>query len=243
MLLQIVCASLLIIQTFASQQISDNKNEHLPTLNEKLRSHNIGVKQPELLRALKNPDAEVRYLSALKLGELGAKDAVPNLEEALNAEKVDLTKVNIGLALAELGDEAGVTALGEGCQNSNWGAQARLQAVDYLLDLNRDTNICLNAILYLAENAPTGYRIQALSMMAKLHEVSPSDSQRIFEIVLEGLNEPTPALRMAASGAAAEMGNDAAVPALEKAIANEQEKEVRWQLERDLSKLKAKRNP
>jgi HEAT repeat protein len=242
MLLQIVYVSLVMIQISAPQLVIETKNEHLRTIDEGLRRHNIAIKQPELLRALKNPDAEVRYLAALKLGELRATDAVPKLLDALNAEKVEVTKVNIGLALAELGSDDGFTALEEGCKNSNWGAQARLQAAEYLDDLRPDRNLCLNSILDLAETAPAGYRIQALSMLPKLQGISPSDRQRAFDIVIKSLSASEPAVRIAASGAAVEIGNEAAIPALQKAIAEEPEKDIRSQIEHDLARLRAKHN-
>ena len=169
-------------------------------------------------------------------------DALPQMLEALASEKLDLTKVNMALALAVLGNDAGMDALQSGCQDRNWGAQARVEAAEYLTNLQPDSTVCLNALLELAETAPTGYRIQAFSILAKLHDLSAEDSQRVFTAVMSSLQAAQPSLRIAASQAAKELGNIAAIPELEKALTKEQEDPVRFQMERDLAGLRGKRD-
>jgi HEAT repeats len=242
MTLKIFCLFLLLSFTSAAQITTEANNGPLPTIGESLRRHNVGLTQPDLIRALKSSDAEVRYLAALKLAENKATDALPEMLEALASEKVDLTKVNIALALGALGNDAGVIALQDGCHDRNWGAEARTEAAEYLSNLRPESTVCLNALMELAETAPTGYRIQALSIMPKLHDLNVEDSQKALEAVLNNLQASQPSMRIAASQAAVELGNLAAIPKLEKALAREQEEPVCSQIERDLTALREKRD-
>jgi len=52
-----------------------------------LREDHIELTEPSLIRALKNPNPEVRFLAAMKLAEDKAIDAIPAAKEALAAEK------------------------------------------------------------------------------------------------------------------------------------------------------------
>lgn len=242
MTLKIFCLFLLLGFTSAAQTTTEGNNGLLPTIGESLKRHNVGLKQPNLIRALKSPDAEVRYLAAQKLAENKATDAIPEMLEALTSEKVDLTKVNIALALGALGNDAGVIALQDGCHDRNWGAEARTEAAEYLSNLRPESNVCLNTLLELVGTAPTGYRIQALSILPKLHHLNMEDSQKTLAAVLNNLQASQPSIRIAASQAAVDLSNLAAIPELEKALAREQEGPVRSQIERELTALREKRD-
>src|SRR5262249_51240562 len=54
-----------------------------PTISELLRQHNVELNRQGLICALKSPDADVRYLSAMKLAEDKVADAIPAIKEAL----------------------------------------------------------------------------------------------------------------------------------------------------------------
>jgi HEAT repeat protein len=84
-------------------------------------------------------------------------------------------------------------------------------------------------------------RAQAASLLPRFQDLSPQESQKILQGVLKALEAPEPAVRLAASHALNEMGNKSAIPDLQKAVANEQDKTVRSQLQTDLQELQQKK--
>src|ERR1700757_1227436 len=94
--------AILLAMMFASKQSAP-----IPTFGELLRRHNIELTQSALIAALKNPDPDVRDLAAQKLAEDGATEATPAIIQALAAERVPWTRMNIALALAEMGESIG----------------------------------------------------------------------------------------------------------------------------------------
>lgn len=74
----------------AAAQIVVEINKQPPPVGEQLAQHGIGSDKQSLIAALKNRDAEVRLLAALRLGEpdLDAVrgDSIPALGEALRTE-------------------------------------------------------------------------------------------------------------------------------------------------------------
>jgi hypothetical protein len=74
------------LNAFAQQAPPKIEVGGIRTFGELLRKHNVELTQQGLLRALKSPDADVRYLSAMKLAEDKVVDAVPAIKEALAAE-------------------------------------------------------------------------------------------------------------------------------------------------------------
>jgi hypothetical protein len=94
------------------------------TVSDILRRHNIGLTEAALLRALKNPDAEVRWPAAMKLAEDKAVDAIPAVRHTLSAEKVPRARVNT-LSLINSPkhrmQNRRVTGSGPGCPRSTLG--------------------------------------------------------------------------------------------------------------------------
>jgi HEAT repeat protein len=189
---------------------------------------------------LKSPDAQVRYLAAEKLAEDGVQEAVPSIAEALSTEEVPATRVNIAFALALLGDEKGVSSLKAACGDADVPGYLRIRAARYLLDLHNED--CMNAVLgMLDSNADPDSQTQALSVLPSFQHVSQKDSQRIFDVVVRALEDPTPAVRITASVALGALGNPSALPYLQTAIANERDEVVRSQLESTVRDLRQRR--
>ena len=190
-----------------------------------LRMHNVELTEPALLRALRNPDSEVRALAADKLAEDKATDAIPAIEETLAAEKVPRSRVNIALALGQLGDQTGLTELRNACADSNFVPEFRLYAVTYMFDLHSQTEECLGAAeeIVRSKDVTFGDRISALALLPRFHNLSIEESQKLLELVIDRLDDPEPTVRMGASAALASLSNPAAIPFLKDAIAKEQE--------------------
>jgi HEAT repeat protein len=206
-----------------------------------LREHNIELTKPALLRALKNPNSDVRFLSAMKLAEDKVTDAIPAIRQAVAEEKVPRARVNIALALGMLGDQTGKIELKEMCADRGFLPEFRLYAVRYMFDLHsQDDPDCLAAAEKIVESkdADFGDRISALGLLPLFQNLTADESQRILKLVLVCLDNPEPVVRIAASNALASLGNSAAIPHLEAAVAREREPGTRAVFEADLTKLR-----
>jgi HEAT repeat protein len=129
------------------------------------------------------------------------------------------TKVNIAFALAQLGDEVGISTLEEACHNSKVNPGFRLRAALYLLDLN--SNACLPDVLGLLqskEEDDASYRMEALSLVPSFKDVSEDESQKLLAATLDNLTDPTPAVRLSASDALARLGYASAIPYLRRRL-------------------------
>ena len=217
----------------------------LHAFGELLRERNIELTEPALLAALRSSDADVRYLSAMKLAEDKVVGAVPAIKAALTAESVPQDRANIAFALGLLGDPSGRDELKRICADEDFPPQFRLDAVRYTFDLRveRDEG-CLHAAEDIAKlvdsgNGGAGYRVGAFELLARFRNLSSEESQSVFELLLHGLNDPNPYVRIGASSAFATLGDRNAIPHLEAAIAQEED-EIRIPLTINLSKLREK---
>src|SRR5260370_37845053 len=76
----------------------------LSTAAEILTQRHISLTKDSLVEALRNDDAQIRYLAAVQLAEDRVKDAIPAIIQALEVERTPQGKVYIANALAEMGD-------------------------------------------------------------------------------------------------------------------------------------------
>jgi HEAT repeat protein len=217
----------------------------LSRFGELLREDHVELTEPALIRALKNPNPEVRFLAAMKLAEDKAIDAIPEVKEALAAEKVPRTRVNIAVGLGLLGDPGGRDELEGLCADQNFPPEFRLYAVRYMFDLHVEKDEgCLNAAEKIAQIVDAdyrtaGYRIVALELLTHFRGLTPEESGKVFQLVVARLDDPEPTVRMQASQSLIALGNPAAaIPYLEAAVAREKEESVRRVFEKNLEKLK-----
>lgn len=240
----IVCSTAL--QRGVAQQSPTAGQVKLYRYGDLLREHGIELTEPALLNALKNPDASVRYLAAMKLAEDKTTDAIPAIEQALTVEKVPRDRVNIALALALLGDERGRTELKRICSDTTFVPEFRLYAVRYMFDLHvpKDED-CLNATQEVIEsqNVNIGNCVSALELISLFRDLTSDESRKVIGLVAARLRDPEPVVRMAASQALGGLGDPAAVPYLDSAIAKEQDENVRSLFEKDLKKLQVNSKP
>jgi HEAT repeat protein len=217
-------------------------NGRLSTIEETLKQHNVAVTKPALLNALSSPDAEVRYLAAQKLAEDKDKEAIPEIARALDSETVPSTQINIAFALAQLGDDRGFTALSKSCDDQKIQAGLRVRAAGYLLSLNNES--CLKAVMtVLRSDADFDSRMFALSLLGRFHHISDEDSKSMCAAAVKSLTDPTPAVRISASTTLVTLGNPAAIPALERAVASETDQAVKNQMKSNLERLQQSHPP
>jgi HEAT repeat protein len=230
------------IGTAAQTRTPGSSNGRLTTVDEALQSHHIELTRPAVVKALRNQDPEVRSLAAQKLAELNATETVPAIMDSLVVEKKPAIRVNIAFALAQLGETRGFDALQDACRDPGTRPDLRVLAARYMRDLKHEDATCRSALVDMLQSpADPDARAQAASLLPRFQDLSPQESQKILQGVLKALEAPEPAVRLAASHALNEMGNKSAIPDLQKAVANEQDKSVRSQLQTDLQELQEKK--
>ena len=198
----------------------------LPTAAQILTQHHISLTKDALLAALRNDDAEIRYLAAGQLADEHAQDAIPAIVEALKAEDMPQAKVNIAFALAQMGDERGMQALRQDCDATSLPMAYRLSAVLYLVLFLHDES-CLRTVVEGYQQSPeSGHRVQALSLIPDFKKLSANESALLRALLLSGLRDPDPGVRIEASDMLRTMGDVSAIPALEAAIAAETDVDV-----------------
>jgi HEAT repeat protein len=210
-----------------------------------LREHHIELTEPALLQALKNRDPEVRFLAAMQLAEDKAADAIPEVKEALASEKVPRTRVNIAVALGLLGDPGGHEEMRRLCADQSFPPEFRLYAVRYMFDLHVENNSdCLHAAEQIvatvdADYHTIGHRNMALQLLPQFRDLTPQESEKVFQLVVGRLDDPEPTVRMQASQALVDLGKPAtAVRYIEAAAGKEKEESVLRVFEKNLEKLK-----
>ena len=146
------------------------------------------------MAALKSSDADVRYLSAMKLAEDKVASAVPAMKTALAAESVPRDKANIAFALGLLGDPSGRDELKRMCADESFPSEFRLYAVRYMSDLGVEGDEgCLHAAKDIAKlvdsgNRSVGDRVTAFELLARFRNLTSEESQSVFDLLLHGLN-------------------------------------------------------
>jgi len=230
---------ILAVALVGSQPISQD-NEPVPTFGELLKRHNIELTQQGLVDALRNTDPEVRYLAVHKLAEDKAVETIPAIKDALASEKVPWTRMNIALALAEMGESVGFDTLEENCKNKATSGAIRTRSAEYLLRFNRDNATCLSGVLDLLKGGSNGDRMAAAELLPRYRNLSKEDSETVFAGLVEALYAPDPAVRMAAGRALADLGDTRGIAELGRAIGGEQDQLVRSRLEEDLGILRNK---
>lgn len=234
-----------LIDAFAQQTPAVSSGQ-LFRFGDLLREHHIELTKPALLAALKNPDSEVRFLAAMKLAEDKAIDAIPAVKQALIVEKTPRARVNIAVALGLLGDAVGHDELKKLCGDETFPPEFRLYAVRYMFDLGvGNDEDCLHTAEEIvqivdSENRTFGDRITALELLPRFQSLTQDEWQTVLELAVRRLEDSEPVVQMEASRALADLGNRAAIPYLEAAIARARDKVVRSALEANLKKLREK---
>jgi HEAT repeat protein len=231
---------ILAVALVGSQPISQNDEGPLPTFGELLKRHNIQLTQPALVDALRDTDPEVRDLAANKLAEDKAVETIPAIKDALASEKVPWTRMNIALALAQMGESIGFDILEDNCKNKDTSADIRARSAEYLLRFNRDSATCLSGVLDLLKGGSNGDRMVAAELLPRYRNLSKEDSEKVFTGLVGALHAPDPAVRMAAGRALADLGDTRGIAELGHAIEGEQDQLVRSRLEEDLGILRNK---
>jgi HEAT repeat protein len=209
----------------------------LASLAEQLKQHHIELTEAGLLKALRSPDGQVRYLAALHLAEEGDMEAIPAIEKALTAEKTPETRINIAIALVQLGQEKGLSELAADCKDPGLPGYFRARAMMYMLP--RGDKACFRAALDLLRSDPDS-RGQVLSLLPQYRNPSKEEANEILEATARCLADESAAVRIQASTTLGTLANPSAMGDLQRAIAAEVDDVVRSQMQRSLQQLQHK---
>lgn len=202
-----------------------------------LTQHHIPLTKDALLSALHSDDPQIRELAASQLADEGYKDTIPAIVEALEAEHVPLAKVNIASSLAYLGDVRGIQALRQDCNDTSLPMAYRLTAVTYLVNYHHDESCWKTVVEGSQSRYSSGDRVQSLSLIPDFKKLSAERSAMFRALLLNGLHDEDPGVRIEAGDVLRTMGDVAAIPALEAAIAAETSPDVRSTMESELRGL------
>ncbi|MGH7340130.1 MAG: HEAT repeat domain-containing protein [Candidatus Rokuibacteriota bacterium] len=207
----------------------------LKSFDELLREHGIELTNEAVVQALENPNPEVRWLAAYKLAADRQVDVIPAVRGALAADPRWSNRLNIGYALAQLGDDVGFETLTQVCRSAE-PLLHRATAARYLIGLGDPS--CFEPLLGLLETEDTDAKIVALSLLGEFEGQVPDLEDRVLTPILDALVDATPAVRLAAVSALDLLDPVTAVKHLEAAAEDEKDESVRSRMMDEVRRLK-----
>jgi hypothetical protein len=213
--------SIILLTTFAFGTAS--QASRVPTVNELLTKHGIALSEPALIQALNNADSEVRVLAATKLAGDHDTNAISAIEKAVGDESNDVTRVQLARALAELGDEKGLSVLRAICSSEKNAGAIRVMAVQNLLELGHRE--CIDPVLSLIRSNRNDAedRAVALTLLPQFIASPALTSKEALDVDIKCLNDPSALVRLTAARVLGDLGDQQNMSALESAIAREPE--------------------
>lgn len=210
-----------------------------PTIEAELSRYGVPVTQLGLRSALRDNRPEVRSLAAGELAEIKDTSSVPLILKALEAEKDPSVKFNMATALASLNSQVGNRVLAQMCDDASLPEERRLGAASRLVD-NGNLN-CLSSVEgILRKTTNPSIKANALLILARAKTIPASLMPRIHNALTASLQDPDSAVRQYASACIATLGDKAAAPNLQTAIANESDDLTREHMQESLKSLENK---
>ncbi len=205
------------------------------TIENALQRHHVSLTRAGLIAALRDPDAEVRRLSAQKLAQDRDRGAIPAIAHALESEPSVLNRANLAYSLAELGAPAGVSTLRGICISADTEPAVRMTAAQYMVWLKRPD--CWDAVVQVLESdsGDPGATIQALSLVPA---TKGAGYERIFGATTALLRSEDPGVRATASSTLGALDDASAVPYLEAAVSVEHNNGCLIEMQVDLQRLR-----
>jgi HEAT repeat protein len=206
-----------------------------------LKRYQIAITERALISALFNDSPVVRSLAAEVLAKRWPKTSRQPIEQALEREMDDSTRIRMAYFLAEIGDDAGRQVLiGECHRVGAWGSM-RIFAARELATLNDDS--CIDAVIDVLRSPTdpldTNAKYEAIKLIpAIIGHLGQKGSDEAIDLVANALGDPAPNVRSIASGSLVRLKCVNAILKLEAAIASEEENDIRIAMENDLTQLR-----
>jgi HEAT repeat protein len=171
------------------------------------------------------------------------KDAILPIERALLNESIVWNKIEMADDLFRSGDPLGRETLVSVCHDLTVGGSARMAAANRLVPFKDDS--CRDSVLSILKSATdlqdTDAKEQALMLAPALLGQSGTEQYRtVFQLLTKSLRDPAANVRVIASAMLGQIGDPAAIPSLEAAIAKERDNTYRTWMSNSLAKLRMK---
>lgn len=194
-----------------------------------LREHNISITKQAVTAALWNNDAAVRRAASQVLSRRWPEDAAAPIQEAMLREDDGFIRVSLASDLAQLGDTAGREMLLAECHKNVWGS-TRMLAARTMFDLHDDS--CVDAVLEIlrlpSDPQDTNAKEDALELVPSLiHHFAGQEYQAIMDLTVNALKDAHLGVRLTSAITLGRLADPSTIPALQAALANEQDATVR----------------
>jgi HEAT repeat protein len=207
-----------------------------PTLEAELARHGVPLTPESLHSALTDQRPAVRSLAAGELAAMKDAASVPLIVKALEKEKDAQVKFNMAAALLSFHSAAGTEVLSHICNDKSGPEGRRLDAASRLV--NTGEFQCLSSVLdMLQETTDSSVKASALLIVAHVKAVPASLIAEVHVALLASLQDESSAVRYYASKCIAAVGDKAAIPNLQAAIANESDESTRKFMKESLTIL------
>lgn len=208
----------------------------LETFAETLHRHGIALTEPSLVEALRNPDKQIRSMSAAELTRLQATARIPEIMQAAEIEKDPVTKRNIAAAAAWLGSPLGLNMLRDMCWDSTLKSSVRLSAADTAFE--KGDHACFRPIAdMMLSSEETDTRAGAISLLSQLHDTTDEELTAVTRMFLAALTDWDGHVRLQVSQGLRVLHSRDAIPALRSALATERDEVVRASMQGTLDSL------
>ena len=190
-------------------------------------------------------------VTARELACKSRKDTIPDLINALETERVSWVKLDLAIALARMGDEAGFRSLRQSCDDAALEIGTRLIAAEFLLRLRNELHLETIAQALQPNITIGGYgaaefedvntRLEALRMVRYLGGLTATESTKIEELVLNCLDDSDSAVRVEASTTLVMLADVSAIPVMEAVLSRESDDQTRRFIAYNPNALKTKK--
>jgi len=183
-------------------------------------------------RALADVNPHPRWRSLWALGAfpetLIMEEVVPRLREGLKS-KDDRVAWNAVVAMAFFGQEEVAPLLNQGLTSPD--SFRRWEAVYCLGMVHNEDSVPLLLNIVSDPNEDLRLRQEAINTLGKIGDI------RALPVLLDALKDPEPGIRWRAAMALARIGDPSAIPAIEEALAQEEDAFVIEQMKEALERL------
>ena len=239
-------AGVFLIAMAAGAQVIYQTLEPLrvPTTEEQLKKHGIGISRDELIAALSNPQADVRDLTSWQLASQKDKEAIPFIKAAASIELNGTARINMYASLIALNDQASVTLLENTCADAKAASGLRVHAAEAFLNVSKNRK-CLSEVLSIAQSATEDTaRAAALALLPNYFlKGGDAPTDEALATVCHGLTDESLFVRMQSTSSLERIGTSKQAAFLETALFQEQDETSRNGMERVLKSLRSRSAP
>ena len=208
----------------------------LETFAETLRRYGIALTEPSLVEALRNPDKQIRSLSAAELARLKATSRIPEIMRAAEIEKDPVTKRNLAASATWLGSTLGLTMLKNLCWDSTLRPSVRLSAAETAFE--KGDHACFRPVADMMLPSEEAYtRVGAMSLLSQLHGKTDEESVVVLRMLLAAITDSDGYVRLNVSEGLRALHYPGTVPALRSALTTERDEVVRVSMQGTLDSL------